>query len=204
MDRDRTAMDGVADAKQALRVQILGARRRLPPDKLIAAANALGDVLLGVPEVAEAAVVAAYVSMGTEPGTGPLLERLAEKRVRVLLPVLRPDRDVDWGVYGGRGSLRPAAWGLLEPSGDRLGVDAVRSAAAVLVPGLAVDRAGTRLGRGGGSYDRVLARLPSGCFTAVLLYDGEVLDSIPKAAHDQTVRAAATPSGLLRFGRPTV
>jgi 5-formyltetrahydrofolate cyclo-ligase len=197
-------MDQVVDAKRELRVRILSARRRIPPEDLVAAATTLRDVLRGVPEVAGAATVAAYVSFGTEPGTGPLLEALAERGARVLLPVLLPERDVDWAPYDGPGSLRLGSRGLREPITPRLGVDAVRSAQAVLVPGLAVDRTGVRLGRGGGSYDRVLSRLPHTCFTAVLLYDGEVLESVPAAPHDHTVRAAATPSGLLRLGRPTV
>jgi len=197
-------MHPVADAKHELRARLLGARRALTPEHLLVAARSLCDRLIEAPEVGRASTVTAYVSIGTEPGTAPLLEALAGRGVRVLLPVLRADLDVDWAEYGGPGSLRPATRGLLEPGTPRLGVNAVTSAEAVLVPGLAVDRAGVRLGRGGGSYDRVLARASPTCFTAVLLYDGEVLDSVPSAAHDRTVRAAATPSGLLRLGRPTV
>jgi 5-formyltetrahydrofolate cyclo-ligase len=197
-------MDNVAEAKRALRRRVLGARRALTPEQLLAAATSLRDRLVTAPEVAGASTVTAYVSVGAEPGTAPLLQALLAQGARVLLPVLRADLDVDWAEYDGPGSLRPAARGLVEPVTPRLGVDAVTSVEAVLVPGLAVDRAGVRLGRGGGSYDRVLARVSPTCFTAVLLYDGEVLDSVPTDAHDHTVRAAATPSGLLRLARPTV
>ena len=103
--------------------------------------------------------VAAYVSVGREPGTRPLLEALRARGVRVLLPVLLPDNDLDWGVYEGAEQLVRAGRGLLEPAGPRLGPEAVTEADAVLLPGLAVDGQGIRLGRGGGSYDRVLARL---------------------------------------------
>jgi 5-formyltetrahydrofolate cyclo-ligase len=198
------ALRDVADAKRELRAQILGARRRLPPDRLISAANALADVLMAAPEVRQADVVAAYVSAGTEPGTGPLLDRLLARAVRVLLPVLRVDADLEWAEYEGAASLRPGMRGVLEPAGARFAVDVVTAAGAVLVPGLAVGRTGVRLGRGGGSYDRVLSRLPPDRFTAVLLYDDEVLDTVPTAPHDQSVGAAATPSGLLRLPRPTV
>jgi 5-formyltetrahydrofolate cyclo-ligase len=115
------------------------------------------------------------------------------------LPVLLPDLDVNWAQYERPGSLRPAGRrGLLEPAGPLLGVDAVTSAQVVIVPGVAVDRCGVRLGRGGGSYDRVLTRTGS-AFTVVLLHDGEVVDSVPAAEHDQRVAAAATPHGLIRF-----
>ena len=94
-----------------------------------------------------------------------------------------------------------AARGLLEPTGEPLGRGAVTSADVVLVPGLAVDRAGVRLGRGGGSYDRVLAGVAGRAFTCVLLHDGEVLDMpVPRERHDVPVAAAATPSALHRLG----
>ena len=117
---------------------------------------------LELPELAEARTVAAYVSVGREPGTRALLDALRARGVRVLLPVLLPDNDLDWAAYEGPDALARAGRGLLEPAGPRLGPDAVTGADAVLLPGLAVDGGGMRLGRGGGSYDRVLARLARG------------------------------------------
>jgi len=196
----RAPTEDVAAAKAALRRRVLDARRRLQPRDLGAAARALRDVLLATPEVSRARVVAAYVSVGREPGTGPLLDALLERGTDVLLPLLLPDGDLDWSVHEGDGALTEAARGLLEPTGPPLGPGAVAGAAAVLVPGLAVDRRGVRLGRGGGSYDRVLARLVGRAFTCVLLHDGEVLDlPVPRDRHDVPVDAAATPSGLVRL-----
>jgi 5-formyltetrahydrofolate cyclo-ligase len=88
---------------------------------------------------------------------------------------------------------------LLEPPGPRLGIDAVATADVVLTPGLAVDRRGMRLGRGGGSYDRVLGRVPVGTFTCTLLHEGELVARVPAAPHDRPVMAAATPTGLTWF-----
>ena len=92
---------------------------------------------------------------------------------------MQPDLDLDWAVYDGPGALHTARMGLLEPDGPRLGLDAIARADAVLVPGLAVGRDGMRLGRGGGCYDRVLARVPLGTFVCVLLNSEEVLDPVP-------------------------
>ena len=142
--------------------------------------------------------MAAYVSIGAEPGTGLLLDQLVAAGKRVILPVLLPDNDLDWAVH--TGTLVRAGRGLLEPAGPRLGVEAVAGADVVLVPGLAVDTAGTRMGRGGGSYDRALARVPVGTFTCVLLYADEVLPGVPAEEHDRRVTAAATPLGVRRFG----
>ena len=186
-------------AKVALRDRLLTARNRMPLAALRDAAAAVAEHLLAAPEVRRAATVAAYVSVGTEPGTGLLLDSLHDTGRRVLLPVLLPDGDLDWAAYDGPGSLVRASRGLLEPDGPRLGVAAVAGADAVLVPGLAVSPSGMRLGRGGGSYDRALARVPVGTFTCVVLHDGETDLDVPVEPHDRAVSAAVTPSRLRRF-----
>lgn len=188
-----------ATRKISVRDQVLTARRRRPLTEVGEAARAIADVVLATEEVRRAATVAAYVSLGTEPGTTDLLDRLVEAGKRVILPVLLPDNDLDWAVYRGLTSLAPAGRGLLEPVGTPLGVEAIATADVVLVPGVAVSRTGTRLGRGGGSYDRALGRVPVGTPTCVLLYDDEVLADVPAEPHDRPVTAAATPGGLIRF-----
>jgi 5-formyltetrahydrofolate cyclo-ligase len=186
-------------AKLALRDQLNTARGRVPVASIAQRERLLADLLLAAPEVRRAATVAAYVSVGREPGTGPLLAALEASGKRVILPLLEPDGDLDWAVYRGPSGLLPARRGLLEPAGPPLGQDAVAAADAVLVPGLAVDRHGMRMGRGGGSYDRALGRVPVGTFTCVVLNAAEVLDAVPHAAHDRRVTAVATEDGLLRF-----
>ncbi|MEI5676506.1 MULTISPECIES: 5-formyltetrahydrofolate cyclo-ligase [unclassified Nocardioides] len=191
-------MSPVTAQKLALRDRLLTARGRRPLLDVGEGARRTAEHLLAAPEVRRAATVAAYVSIGTEPGTGLLLRALADAGRRVVLPVLLPDGDLDWGTYRGDTSLAPARRGLLEPV-DRLGVDAVATADVVLVPGLAVSPTGMRLGRGGGSYDRALARVPVGTFTCVLLNDDEVGVEVPVEPHDRAVSAAASPSGIVRF-----
>ncbi|WP_434098361.1 5-formyltetrahydrofolate cyclo-ligase [Streptomyces mirabilis] len=190
-----------------LRRGFLAVRSRLTPYDLRESAGALALRALELPELAHARMVAAYVSVGSEPGTLALLDALHARGVRVLLPVLLADNDLDWGAYAGEGSLERVQHGgrmaLLEPAAERLGPEAVQDADAVLLPGLAVDRRGMRLGRGGGSYDRVLARLErAGADPAlvVLLYDAEVVEHVPAEPHDRPVHAVVTPSGVRRFG----
>lgn len=186
-------------AKTAMRDQLLTTRNRRPLLERSEAARELALRLTAAPEVRRAATVAAYVAVGSEPGTAPLLHALVAAGKRVVLPVLLPDRDLDWAAYAGDQDLVPALFGLLEPAGSRLGVDAVATADAVLLPGLAVSGRGERLGRGGGSYDRALGRVPVGTFTCVLLYDGEVGIDVPVEPHDRPVTAAASPAGIVRF-----
>lgn len=187
--------------KRTLRARLLQARRELDPTTLEATARALAVHLLAVPEVDGAGCVAAYVSIGSEPGTGPLLEALHAGGREVLLPRLLPDGDLDWVRHDPAAGLRAGPRGLLEPEGDPLGTAGVTRADVVLVPGLAVGADGLRLGRGGGSYDRVLARLPRPTFTCVLLHRGELLDEVPAEPHDRPVEAAATADGVHRLRR---
>ncbi|MGW2054479.1 5-formyltetrahydrofolate cyclo-ligase [Streptomyces sp. NPDC001840] len=189
--------------KAALRSELLTARRLLSDEDARRAAAVLARRALELPELARARTVAAYVSVGREPGTRALLDALRTRGVRVLLPVLMADNDLDWAPYEGTERLVRAGRGLLEPDGARLGPDAVLEADVVLLPGLAVDGRGMRLGRGGGSYDRVLGRLErAGAVPAlaVLLYDGEVVARVPTEPHDRPVQAVVTPGGVLRFG----
>ncbi|MEY9962975.1 5-formyltetrahydrofolate cyclo-ligase [Streptacidiphilus sp. MAP12-16] len=188
--------------KTTLRSRLLAARAGMSPEQRKEAAEALAGRSLELVPAQVPAVVAGYVSIGAEPGTRALLDALRARGVRVLLPVLLADNDLDWGTYEGTQRLVRARMGLWEPEGARLGPEAVCGADLVLMPGLAVDRQGVRLGRGGGSYDRVLARLAAAGSPArlvTLLYDSEVLPSVPAEPHDRRVDAAVTPSKLYLF-----
>lgn len=192
--------------KDSLRERLLAARRARSSDERALAGAEIERYLLDTPELSSARVVAGYVGVGSEPHTLPLLTKLRERDVRVLLPVLLPDNELDWAEFSGAATLVRAGRGLLEPDGPRLGFEAMRAADVLLCPGLAVGRDGIRLGRGGGSFDRVLSRLAgdgdagnAGTWACVVLFDNELLDGVPAEAHDQPVDAAATPAGITRF-----
>ncbi|WP_084262526.1 5-formyltetrahydrofolate cyclo-ligase [Actinomadura formosensis] len=188
-------------SKTDLRAELLGRRAAMPPEIRAAAGRPIRDALLEVPEVEMAGTIAAYVSIGDEPDTRGLLFALWKRGAYVLLPRLLPDGDLDWASYEGPDSLVPGPRGCLEPSEPPRGPGAVASADVVLTPAVAVDRTGVRLGRGGGSYDRALARVGPAILTVALLYDDELVEILPAEPHDQRVRAVVTPSrGLVRLG----
>ena len=192
---------GIKEEKAALRARLLAARAGLSADQRAAAGRAIRDALLDRPEVQMAGTIAAYYSIGAEPDTRGLVYALWKRGSYVLLPVLRPDGDLDWASYEGPGSLVPGPRGLREPSEPPRGVDAVARADAVLVPALAVDRAGNRLGRGGGSFDRALARVGPLIPLIALVYDDELIDRVPAEHHDARVRAAVSPvNGMTVIG----
>jgi 5-formyltetrahydrofolate cyclo-ligase len=202
-DRDTFAAPDLAvlaEAKAALRARVLAARRAMTADQRSAAGHQLRDAMLELPEMQMAGTVAAYVSMGQEPDTRGLLFALWKRGTYVLLPMLRPDGDLNWASYEGPDSLAPGPRGLLEPTEPPRGVTAITSADLIIVPALAVDGAGRRLGRGGGSYDRALARVGAAILTVALLYDGELIGQVPAGGLDQPVRAAAVPGeGISRL-----
>ncbi|MFV2017592.1 5-formyltetrahydrofolate cyclo-ligase [Micromonospora sp. LOL_023] len=201
-----------ASIKARLRTDILARRRKLTTDQVAAANERIVAGLYRFIDWCAPLLVAGYAPIGTEPGGSDLPQRLADLvggPDRVLLPILLPDRDLGWARLDDAGLTRcgdagqllsRGAAGLREPTGRRLGPAAIADADLVVVPALAVDLQGVRLGRGGGSYDRALARVHPGVPVVALVHDGEVLPDLPAQAHDRPVTAVLTPAGLRWLG----
>ncbi len=205
-DREPLDEEELEDLKDRSRRRIRGARQQRSARSREADAHALAEVVTAIPQVAAARCVTLYAARPGEPGTGPLLEALAARGTRVLLPVLGTGLARDWAAYAGPDDLRERAPGRPpEPSGPPLGGDAIAEADVLLVPALAVDTDGTRLGQGGGWYDRALRAAPPGIPVIALTYAEEVHDALteplPRAPHDRQVDAVATPAGVTWFRR---
>jgi 5-formyltetrahydrofolate cyclo-ligase len=180
-----------AGGKREWRARLLAARAELSAERLDAAAAALaGHVLTGLGGRRR---IAAYVPIGREPGSLRMLDMLREAGTEILLPVVVPD-GLDWARYAGPDELVAGVLGTRAPSGPRLGPAALAAAEAVLVPALAVDHRGVRLGRGGGYYDRALAAAPAGVPLVALLHDGELVERLPADPWDTTVTSAVEPA----------
>jgi 5-formyltetrahydrofolate cyclo-ligase len=191
--------------KATLRAALLDRRRALPAPSLEEASARVVAELATLVRREGPHCVAGYVPIGAEPGGPGLPDALAgmlSPEGRVLLPVVLPDLDLDWAVYHGPYSLTPGPHGLREPSGRRLGRGSIATAEMVVVPAIAVDARGNRLGRGGGSYDRALARVPAETLIVALLHDGEVVEEVPDEPHDRRVDAVITPGAGLVMLRP--
>ena len=150
-------------------------------------------------------VVCAYVPVGAEPGSIEMLDALLRHADRVLLPVARTAADdsataMQWGEYR-PGELVTARFGLLEPAGPWLPATTLAEAGIVVVPALAVDRSGARLGRGRGFYDRTLMLRDPGARLIAVVRDQELLDELPHEPHDVPMTHALTPGhGLVELG----
>lgn len=181
--------------KSALRRRLLAARLATAGDVHAAEAAALADHLTELQITG--GTVCGYVPVGTEPGSTAMLDALARRGLRVLLPVVRTSANGEpmplmWGEYR-PDALLPAGFGLREPAAPWLPATALGEATLVLVPALAVDRRGVRLGRGAGFYDRSLPLRDPGARLLAVVRDTELLDELPAEPHDVPMTHALTP-----------
>jgi 5-formyltetrahydrofolate cyclo-ligase len=174
-----------AAEKAALREQLTASRRARAADEIERARAGVRAAVLTRAAAAGWRCVAGYVPLRTEPGSPELLSELTRLGVRVLVPVLLPDRDLDWAPWDAAAGAPGAA----------LGRGTIAGADAVFVPALAVAADGVRIGRGGGSYDRALPRARPDATVAALLFDGELVAELPRDAWDHPVTAVVTPTG---------
>ncbi|WP_116450547.1 5-formyltetrahydrofolate cyclo-ligase [Blastococcus litoris] len=187
-----TSPENPVVVKDELREGLLFRRRSRPAAERAAAAEAVAAALLA--GLRGAGTLAAFVPDPSEPGAGTLPDAYADLGARVLLPVIPAQgRILDWAVHAG--VLEEGRFGLSQPVGPRLGPTAIAEADAVVVPALAVDRHGIRLGRGGGYYDRALVHARPDAVLVTVVFDDERVDELPREAHDRPVRAVVTPSG---------
>lgn len=186
-------------SKSQWRAEVLTRRAAVPAEARDSEARALANHLGLLDGVGPGVTVCGYVPFGPEPGSIEMLEVLRARGARVLLPVVPPRRGpLDWAEYEGAGSLAGGPLrGLLEPSGTRLGTTALATAAVVLVPALAVDQHGVRLGRGAGYYDRSLTLAGAHAELIAIVRDDELVDRLPAERHDVLMRAVLTPAGGL-------
>lgn len=182
--------------KQAWRAAIRARRQRVPDAVRAAEDTALAEA---AGRLGPADWVCAYVPVRGEPGSVAIAEALRAAGSRVLLPVTREPGPLYWGEYTGANTLRPARYGLLEPDGPVLAPESVAAAGLILVPALAVDRRGVRLGQGAGYYDRTLTLADPAAHFTVVVRDDEVVEQLPEEPHDIRMHSALTPQGPIRL-----
>ncbi|SYZ33846.1 5-formyltetrahydrofolate cyclo-ligase [Propionibacterium australiense] len=151
-------------------------------------------------DLAPGSVIACYLSVPGEPDTLELVEALRAAGHRVLVPVLgrlpdgTPRHDVAWAWYEGPQALGPGLWSIPEPTGEALPADALALADLVFVSALGVGLDGSRLGTGGGWYDRALEHARGGVPCWALVNDAEVVDRLPSEPHDHPMSGFVTSS----------
>ena len=195
--------------KPSWRALIIARRRQVPAElrSLEARRLATHAVTAARSVAATAGRVCAYVPFGDEPGSLAMIDALRTAGYEVMLPVVptaapgvpSPAQPMAWAPYLGATSLVAGPFGLRQPAGPRLGpAAALATAAVVLVPALAVDQRGVRLGRGAGWYDRTLPLARPGTPLLAVVRDEEVVARLPAQQHDVLMTGVLTPAAGLR------
>lgn len=163
-----------------------------------AATAGLTEQLIALVRHRAPALVGCYLSGGDEPGTRPFLGWAAANGVGVLLPLSRPNGLLDW-VPATSGPEQVGLFGISEMVGEVVPASVFQSVDLLLIPAAAVDRSGMRMGWGRGYFDRALASLEKPPAVFAVVYDEELLDSVPCESHDRPVDGVITPSGTRVF-----
>ncbi|WP_309065305.1 5-formyltetrahydrofolate cyclo-ligase [Microbacterium sp.] len=180
--------------KRALRAELRERRQLLSDAQREATAAGVASQLRALVESLGARSVSCFLSTTTEPGTRQFVKDAVADGIRVLLPITRADGLLDWAVADDSGEVAEGLFGLPEPAGELLGPIAVDEVDLMIIPAAAVDRTGTRLGWGRGYFDKTIGSMQRRPPVYAVIYDSEVLDSLPREVHDQPVDGIVTPT----------
>ncbi|PWB97334.1 5-formyltetrahydrofolate cyclo-ligase [Homoserinimonas hongtaonis] len=188
--------DDLANRKRALRAELRERRRIMTSSEREKATELLTAHLSELVTRFDARYLAAYLSTPDEPNIRPWLNAAHEAGIRVLLPVSRDDGLLDW-VLGDGETEREGQFGVPEAVGEVLGPIAINDVDLIVVPAASVDRSGIRMGWGRGYYDRMLGSMEQCPPVYAVVFDNELVDSVPTEVHDKPVDGVVTPSGIV-------
>lgn len=192
----------VEHEKRALRADLRERRGLLSDSQRAAAAHLIGERLDALVESLDARSISCFLSTMSEPGTREFVSRAVRRGIRVLLPITRSDGLLDWAVATDDGEIAEGLYGLPEPTGEVLGPIAVNDVDLMIVPAAAVDRTGMRMGWGRGYFDKTIGSMEKCPPVYAVIYDSEILDSLPREVHDQPVNGVVTPTQTLILSHP--
>ncbi len=187
--------------KRALRAELRERRGLLSDAQRASAATAIGERLDALIDELGARSISCFLSATAEPGTREFVARAVRRGIRVLLPVTRADGLLDWAIATDDGEVTEGLYGLPEPTGEVLGPIAVNDVDLMIVPAAAVDRQGMRMGWGRGYFDKTIGSMEKCPPVYAVIYDSEILDSLPREVHDQPVNGVVTPTQTLTLSR---
>ncbi|WP_025158516.1 5-formyltetrahydrofolate cyclo-ligase [Leifsonia aquatica] len=190
--------DTAAHRKRALRAELRERRQNLTTTERSTATAGLTRNLVDLTTDLNARSVACFLSTTIEPDTRPFLNWAHAQGVRVLLPISREDGLLDWTTGDGETETE-GLFGMPEAVGELLGPIAINDVDLILVPAAAVDASGMRMGWGRGYFDKTLGSMEKCPPVYAVLFDGELVDEVPRERHDQPVDGAVTPTRIVQF-----
>lgn len=188
----------MSDDKQGMRSRLLPILRAIPADRARQAGIAIADHLERWSAWSRFREVVLFANVAGEVDSAPLFEAARRARMQILLPRMLPDSQLEFAPVDPLGSLTIGRFGVREPDQASAG-QVLDPRALVLVPGVAFDRRGGRLGRGAGYYDRALTRLRENGMHPFLLgvaFELQQVARVPMGGHDVFVDAVVTEEGL--------
>jgi 5-formyltetrahydrofolate cyclo-ligase len=188
----------VTNQKRALRAELRERRQNLTGPEQDAATAGITRNLIDLTTDLSARSVSCYLSARNEPNTRPYLNWARENGVRVLLPITREDGLLDWTTGDGTTETE-SILGLPEAVGELLGPIAINDVDLIIVPAAAVDATGLRMGWGRGYFDKTLGSMEKCPPVYAVLFDGELVEEVPRELHDQAVDGAVTPTRIVQF-----
>jgi 5-formyltetrahydrofolate cyclo-ligase len=183
--------------KRALRAELRERRRNMTASERERATTALTAKLSELTGRLGARSVAAYLPTADEPNVRGYLDWAEREGIRVLTPVSRDDGLLDWVVA--TGDETEGQFGWPEPVGELLGPIVINDVDLILVPAASVDRTGMRMGWGRGYYDRTLGSMEKCPPVYAVIFDSELVDSVPSEVHDKRVNGVVTPNAIVTF-----
>ena len=183
--------------KDFLRKKYLNSRKKLTKKFVQEKSSKIIQKLLSLDQLREARVIAAYLPINNEVGTKAIINRLSSRKIKILLPCyLKDQHRYVFGEFLGWQDLEEGPYGILQPKDDEGSVIDSSKVEVAIIPGVAFDRRGMRLGYGKGVYDRLLGK--SNALKIGLAYDFQVLDELPKEEHDLEMDILVTEARILR------
>lgn len=195
-------MLSIAEKKKSLRRDILQQRLRLPFEEVFKLSSIIQKKFLELNELKDVRRLALYASFKNEVLADTILEYATSHGKEVFFPrVVRGKKGLIFLKVHGKKDLAPGSYEIEEPSHDRGETAPVPSFDMIIVPGVAFDTNGNRLGYGKGYYDKALENAREGCLIAALAFDFQILDRIPAEAHDVKMAKIVTESRVLNIER---
>ncbi|MFM9920405.1 5-formyltetrahydrofolate cyclo-ligase [Lacisediminihabitans sp. H27-G8] len=184
--------------KRALRAELRERRRIMTTREREQTTTQLCDHLIELATRLRVSSVAAYLPTTEEPNIRPFLNWADAQKIRILYPISRDDGLLDWTVGDGETEIE-GLFGMPEPVGELLGPIAINDVDLILVPAASVDRTGMRMGWGRGYFDRTLGSMEKCPPVYAVIFDRELVDSVPSEVHDKRVDGVVTPSAIVSF-----
>ncbi|MBX3116959.1 MAG: 5-formyltetrahydrofolate cyclo-ligase [Cryobacterium sp.] len=180
--------------KRALRAELRRRRHNLTSSERENATAGFTRNLVNLASDLQVTSLAAYLPAQDEPNIRPFLDWAEDQNIRVLLPVSRDDGLLDWAVS--TDGEQQGLHGMPEPVGELLGPIAINDVDLIIAPAAAVDKTGMRMGWGRGYFDRTLGSMERCPPVYAVVFDNELVESVPTELHDKKVNGVVTPSAI--------